>query len=204
MGLSSTFPHSKIKSHVLRDEDVGRLSFKAVELIAACSALFVSDLVRAHHDEDNAEAREKLRKSRKRMSPSSLASSSTGVKNARKHGFDSDDAAGPIDLARIQSQIKKSGYEFLDGVLDDLTEKNAPKYDVVLRKRERQKKNVKSKAAACATSHSKHLPSGVLEGSKHYHDTACDECALRDAIEDAQFAPICGVKEIIEDDDDYD
>ena len=33
MDLSNVFPHSKIKSQILRDEEVGRLSSKAVELI---------------------------------------------------------------------------------------------------------------------------------------------------------------------------
>jgi len=41
----SVFPTSRIKSQIMNDEKVGRLSNKAAEYVGACSALFLQSLV---------------------------------------------------------------------------------------------------------------------------------------------------------------
>eukprot|EP00584_Thalassiosira_punctigera_P025550 CAMPEP_0172551084 /NCGR_PEP_ID=MMETSP1067-20121228/36354_1 /TAXON_ID=265564 ORGANISM="Thalassiosira punctigera, Strain Tpunct2005C2" /NCGR_SAMPLE_ID=MMETSP1067 /ASSEMBLY_ACC=CAM_ASM_000444 /LENGTH=43 /DNA_ID= /DNA_START= /DNA_END= /DNA_ORIENTATION= len=43
--MDDVFPRSKIRAQILRDERVGCVSSGAIDLIAACSALLVRDLV---------------------------------------------------------------------------------------------------------------------------------------------------------------
>ncbi|KAL7525671.1 hypothetical protein ACHAXR_001107 [Thalassiosira sp. AJA248-18] len=202
--MNSTFPYSKIKSQILRDEGVGRLSSKAVELIATCSALFVRDLVDNYCDDASDKQNNNSRKRK------SAAGTNTNC---------IPDDENIIKASHIKKQAKKRPeYGFLnDGTsLDELTEKNAPKYDAT-RRRKRQKENSKGQKdnpdQSC-DSIFKSLPDDAIDGTKNSVVVGGsgggqqDSEALQEAIEDAQEIASAsrgsGLKEIIEDNDDYD
>src|SRR6056300_510148 len=113
----NTFPITKIKAQLLRDDNVGRVSTKAVELIAACSSLFVNDLVT---------------KSIEKTAPTRKASSKT--KNN-----ETADGVALVTLRQIKKSVKTSQeYSFLDGVLDGVSERAAFKYDAAAAKKRKR------------------------------------------------------------------
>jgi len=211
----NTFPNKKIKAQILRDEDVGRVSSKAIELIAACSALFVRDLVDVGDgagDGKNATTNapsSRRTSSRKRNSPS-----------IRTNRIEKDLAGlvvpSPIDLQHIKMQAKRPEYDdFLDGVLEGITEKGV----AMVRKRamgRKRKRNVDQKQEKLSKQNEnigenenkeadesmlKHLPLAANEAA----GSTCDRNALTEAIDEAQGAPVvAGNQEIIEDEDEYD
>jgi hypothetical protein len=186
--MAFVFPQSKIKAQLLLDEDIGRVSSKAVELIAACSALFVSDLVRGGDGQEDA------------PTPSASASCTKKHKQSSKAKPDVTNHPGPINLEYVQNCISKPEYEILGGVLDYLTENNAPKYDAAA-KRRRRDKSAREKKSGVSKSANKKLTGQLIE-NKTINDG--DDAFLNAAIEEAQGAPAGRRKEIVEDDDDYD
>lgn len=186
-----TFPISKIKAQLLRDHDVGRVSTKAVELIAACSALFVNDLTRF--------STEVLHTRNKKKSTSKTSTTSN------------NNDVTVVTLAHIKKSVKsKKEYLFLDGVLDRVSEKSAFQYDAAAakkRKRMEESNNInentkqKSKTSKKTKSVPK-LPSEV-GGSD---DNNVENRALREAVETAASLKNDerGNGAIIEDEDDYD
>lgn len=184
----NTFPITKIKAQLLRDDNVGRVSTKAVELIAACSSLFVNDLVT---------------KSIEKTAPTRKASSKT------KNNDTADDVA-LVTLRQIKKSVKTSQeYSFLDGVLDGVSERAAFKYDAAAaKKRKRLEDNnnntkEKNNSSKKSTSVAK-LP---VEARESVDDNnKVENKALREAIETASQSNGGAGKgnTIIEDEDDYD
>lgn len=185
----NTFPITKIKAQLLRDDNVGRVSTKAVELIAACSSLFVNDLVTKSIE----------------TAPTRKASSKT--KN--NETADADDVV-LVTLRQIKKSVKTSQeYSFLDGVLDGVSERAAFKYDAAAaKKRKRLEDNnnntkEKNNSSKKSTSVAK-LP---VEARESVDDNnKVENKALREAIETASQSNGGAGKgnTIIEDDDDYD
>ncbi len=143
----NVFPHSKIKAQLLQDENVGRVSSKAIDLIAACSALFVRDLVAPEDDGDSCSGstRRGLATSATVISSSSSRGGNNNVSN------DDDDIRGGVkknrvDLDCIKRNIRRRSeyFNFLDGELDELTEENAPNYDAAAKKRKRRTERLES------------------------------------------------------------
>mmetsp|Transcript_25368 Transcript_25368/g.54550 ORF Transcript_25368/g.54550 Transcript_25368/m.54550 type:complete len:235 (+) Transcript_25368:134-838(+) len=233
----NTFPNTKIKAQILQNEDIGRVSSKALELIAACSALFVRHLVDHNGDNDNgissnssSHQEHETSTNNSRMQTRQQRKASSQLSNNAKANqlLVGDNApSGPIDLAHVKKQTKQhSEYnDFLDGVLDGLTEKNAPKYDTAARKRKRTRENkpIISKQESFEGLESgggggtksmllNNLPNDVHTNNGISADNAAaadgggqdDDAALLEAIQEAQLASAGISKEIIEDDDDYD
>lgn len=186
----NTFPITKIKAQLLRDDNVGRVSTKAVELIAACSSLFVNDLVTKSIE----------------TAPTRKASSKT--KN--NETADADDVV-LVTLRQIKKSVKTSQeYSFLDGVLDGVSERAAFKYDAAAaKKRKRLEDNnnntkEKNNSSKKSTSVAK-LP---VEARESVDDNnKVENKALREAIETASQSSNGGAGKgntIIEDEDDYD
>lgn len=209
---ADVFPRSKIKAQVLQNEDVGRLSAGAIELISACSALFLRDLVDggdeggSRHQQKHAAAGASgvatRRSPRKRKS---AGDKQAGLDNEAARGDGS--STDVVDLQRIKQRIEqRPEYDnFLEGVLDGLTEKGAPKYDAASRKRRRQqetKSNGQQQSREGDLSMLNNLPEDVAGRG----DGDDNDAALQMAIRDAQVEPasIRGSREIVEDDDDYD
>jgi hypothetical protein len=183
----NTFPITKIKAQLLRDDNVGRVSTKAVELIAACSSLFVNDLVTKSIE----------------TAPTRKASSKT------KNDETADDVA-LVTLRQIKKSVKTSQeYSFLDGVLDGVSERAAFKYDAAAaKKRKRLEDNnnntkEKNNSSKKSTSVAK-LP---VEARESVDDNnKVENKALREAIDTASQSNGGAGKgnTIIEDEDDYD
>lgn len=189
MEADGKFPISKIKAQLLRDDDVGRVSAKAVELIAACSALFVNDLARSAMS--NAEASH----ARKKKSSSKTNTASKDVTL--------------VTLAQIKESVKtQKEYSFLEGVLDGVTEKSAFHYDTAAaKKRKRLEDNQKTKPknnSRKKTKAASKLPAEATSGSDGKN--AVENRALREAIETSVTSQntLGNNREIVEDDDDYD
>mmetsp|Transcript_6266 Transcript_6266/g.10233 ORF Transcript_6266/g.10233 Transcript_6266/m.10233 type:complete len:189 (-) Transcript_6266:1710-2276(-) len=188
MDADGKFPISKIKAQLLRDDDVGRVSTKAVELIAACSALFVNDLAR-----------------------SAMSTAEASQTRKRKSSSKTNTAAKDVTLVTL-AQIKKSvkaqkEYNFLEGVLDGVTEKNAFHYDTAAakkRKRLEDNDNTKQKnKSRKKTNAASKLP---VEAGDSADNDVVENRALREAIETSVTSQNTHGqnREIIEDDDDYD
>mmetsp|Transcript_36605 Transcript_36605/g.64169 ORF Transcript_36605/g.64169 Transcript_36605/m.64169 type:complete len:214 (+) Transcript_36605:47-688(+) len=164
--MNTVFPPAKIKTQILRDEDnnIGRVTSRAVELIAACSALLVRDLV-DNSNGDNNNCHHQTRITTARTSPETTTSScnkrkcpdETKSSNGTLHPTSDIDDEGPSssssdtmirNLNDIKKQTKRRPeYKFIldNGTLDKLTENNAHKYDAAARtaarkKREREKR----------------------------------------------------------------
>ena len=184
----NTFPITKIKAQLLRDDNVGRVSTKAVELIAACSSLFVNDLVTKSIE----------------TAPTRKASSKT------KNNDETADDVALVTLRQIKKSVKASQeYSFLDGVLDGVSERAAFKYDAAAaKKRKRLEDNnnntkEKNNSSKKSTSVAK-LP---VEARESVDDNnKVENKALREAIETASQSNGGAGKgnTIIEDEDDYD
>lgn len=188
--MDGKFPISKIKAQLLRDDDVGRVSAKAVELIAACSALFVSDLARSAMS--NAEASHARKKK-------SSSKTNTAAKDVTL-----------VTLAQIKKSVKtQKEYSFLEGVLDGVTEKSAFHYDTAAaKKRKRLEDNQKTKPknnSRKKTKAASKLPAEVTATGSDGKN-AVENRALREAIETSVTSQntLGNNREIIEDDDDYD
>ena len=190
MEADGKFPISKIKAQLLRDDDVGRVSAKAVELIAACSALFVNDLAR-----------------------SAMSTTEASHTRKRKSSSKTNTAAKDVTLVTL-AQIKKSvktqkEYSFLEGVLDGVTEKSAFHYDTAAaKKRKRLEDNQKTKPKNNSRKKTKAASKMPAEATATGSDgkNAVENRALREAIETSVTTQNTHGhnKEIIEDDDDYD
>jgi hypothetical protein len=216
----NAFPHSKIKAQILLEDEknIGRISSKAIELMSACSALFVRDLV-----VDSSCLQH--RKSTKSVLPTTAQGENNTVVTEGESGatnheyFDRLPPSSPIDLACIKHNIQgRPEYDFLQGVLGELTENNAPKYDAVARKRKRHPVNTKQQSTCTKSNdnttitHRDVLTNLTCETAKvapSMKNKAANVCtqmlALEEAIDDAQDATSHhATKEIIPDNDDYD
>lgn len=142
--LASTFPATKIKAQILRDEGVGRISSKAIQLIGACSAIFVRELAEASvsarenkHDGDD-------------ESSSLLLSSKVETKGRKrklsshiKHQSHSDGNTTESILTRdnIKDCIEQdtTKFDFLHGVLsDNVSAREIPSYGAAYQKKTRR------------------------------------------------------------------
>lgn len=183
----NTFPITKIKAQLLRDDNVGRVSTKAVELIAACSSLFVNDLV-----------------------TKSIETATTRKASSKTKNNETADDVALVTLRQIKKSVKTSQeYSFLDGVLDGVSERAAFKYDAAAaKKRKRLEDNnnntkEKNNSSKKSTSVAK-LP---VEARESVDDNnKVENKALREAIETASQSNGGAGKgnTIIEDEDDYD
>lgn len=181
MDYSAIFTKSKIKSQILQDEDVGTLSAKAIELISACSALLVDDLVRGN----------KTTTSRKRPRSSLLASASLPDRQN----------SGPVDLAQVTAQVnRREEYDIFRGAVGDVTEEKAPKYDATRVSREKRR----GWKAAADKRKKTQVASGKSEVKLPSDLKAGDDVALQSAIAEARGATASYNNDIVEDDEDYD
>ena len=218
----NAFPHSKIKAQILEDENIGRISCKAVELISACSALFVRDLV----VQDGGDSSGLHRKSAKSV-PTTAQGENTAVPEKESCATNQQNfnrlppPSSPIDLECIKHNIQgQPEYDFLHGVMDELTENNAPKYDAAARKRKRhQTKTMQQSTSTNSNDNTISHRDDVLTNlardtaqvsSSMKNEDANDVCiqvvALQEAIDDTQDVTSHHVTKeiIIADDDDYD
>lgn len=196
----NAFPLSKIKAQILENENVGRISSKAIELISACSSLFVRDLV----SQDGGTTGGLHRGSTTSVTSNSqdetkVPKGTIGVKD-HEHGDE------VIDLSGIKRNvIRRPEYNFLEGVLDDLTEQNAPKYDAAARKRNRQRDNQKQQSTNSKNTTNEILSRLSGENTKVDVSDSAHGVAMQEAIMAAQdTASFQTTKEIIADDDEYD
>ena len=145
--LASTFPTTKVKAQILRDEGVGRISGKAIQLIGACSAIFVRELaeaavsVAAAHENDDDEHEQS------KDSPS-LASNKVKAQG-RKRKLSSSNSTkpksegdGPSSKLLTRDHIKdcieqdETKFDFLHGVIsDNISTKEIPSYGAVYQKK---------------------------------------------------------------------
>jgi hypothetical protein len=213
--MNTTFPHSKIKAQILLDRDgdtntIGRVSSKAVDLIIACSALFVRDIVdNRNGDSNNCKSttnssskapKEASRNKRRRPDRTLSAAVATDVPSTLNT---------VLSLDNIRQNLQRPQYEFLDGTLNELTERNAPKYDAIARKRRRQQGKSKSVGETKKLKSRDAVVESIMKNDKHDDSGGVDRNAgdaLQEAIEDAQegLESAKEAKGIIEDDDDYD
>ena len=193
----NAFPHSKIKAQILEDENVGRVSSKAVELISACSALFVRDLV--GQDGDTTGGLHGGSVTSTSQDETKVPEGTIGVKD-HEHGDE------VIDLSGIKRNIiRRPEYNFLEGVLDDLTEQNAPKYDAAARKRKRQRGNPKQQSTNSKNTTNEILSRLSGENTKANVSESAHGVAMQEAIMAAQdTSSVQTTKEIIADNDEYD
>lgn len=185
MDSDGKFPTSKIKAQLLRDDDVGRVSTKAVELIAACSALFVNDLARSTTEASH---------TRKRKS-----SSKTNNATAKDVTL--------VTLSQIKKSVKtQKEYGFLEGVLDGVTEKNSFRYDAATAKKRKRLEDNNTKKKSNSRKKTKAVSKLPIEASGSADNDAVDNRALREAIETSVASKTTHghKREIVEDDDDYD
>ena len=145
--LASTFPATKIKAQILRDEGVGRISSKAIQLIGACSAIVVRELAEA-----SASARENKHDDGDDESSSLLLSSKVRVETKgrkrklsshNKHQSNSDGNTTESILTRdnIKDCIEQdtTKFDFLHGVLcDHISAKEIPSYGAAYQKKMRR------------------------------------------------------------------
>mmetsp|Transcript_8572 Transcript_8572/g.14879 ORF Transcript_8572/g.14879 Transcript_8572/m.14879 type:complete len:215 (-) Transcript_8572:39-683(-) len=209
------FPSSKIKAQLQShdNDNIGRVSSKAIDLIATCSALFVRDLI----DLTNEENKDDATKTSRMSGPSTTTSRNKRTRRRTRGGetncngredaplipkssaSTSAEAIVTLDHVKLQTKQRR-GYEFLDGILDDVTERNAPKYDALARKRHKRQriKQSSQKAAAVGSIIKNCTDNDAVDGG--------DGIALEEAIVEAQEKSTAndGGKEIIEDNDDYD
>ena len=182
----NTFPITKIKAQLLRDDNVGRVSTKAVELIAACSSLFVNDLV-----------------------TKSIETTSTRKASSKTKNTDETGDVALVTLRQIKKSVKASQeYSFLDGVLDGVSERAAFKYDAAAaKKRKRLEDNNNTKEKNNSSKKSTSVAKLPVEARESVDDNnKVENKALREAIETASQS-IGGAGKgnaIIEDEDDYD
>ena len=139
--LASTFPTTKVKAQILRDEGVGRISSKAIQLIGACSAIFVRELAEAavlaaaarenDNDDGQSMASSKVKaqgRKRKLSSSKSTTSKSEGDR--------------PSQILLTRDHIKdcieqdETKFDFLHGVIsDNISAKEIPSYGAAYQKK---------------------------------------------------------------------
>ena len=183
----NTFPITKIKAQLLRDDNVGRVSTKAVELITACSSLLVNDLVTKSIE----------------TAPTRKASSKT------KNNNETDDGeVALVTLRQIKKSVKTSQeYSFLDGVLDGVSERAAFKYDAAAAKKRKRLEDSNTKEKNTSSKKSTSVAKLPVEARESVDDSnKVENKALREAIETASQSNGGAGKgnTIIEDEDDYD
>mmetsp|Transcript_27056 Transcript_27056/g.56354 ORF Transcript_27056/g.56354 Transcript_27056/m.56354 type:complete len:235 (-) Transcript_27056:219-923(-) len=148
--MDDVFTQSKIKAQIRQEEAIGRVSSKALDLIAACSALFVRDLVEQENGNDNENnnnnknhgpSNSTTTKTRRTRSSSRKRKCIDKSACAKDTPSKTNDGPSIINLTHIKKRIdNQPEYEFLDGVLDEsLTENNAYKYDAAARRRNKAK-----------------------------------------------------------------
>lgn len=139
--LASTFPTTKVKAQILRDEGVGRISSKAIQLIGACSAIFVRELAEAavlaaaarenDNDDGQSMASSKVKaKGRKRKLSSSKSTTSKS------------EGDRPSQILLTRDHIKdcieqdETKFDFLHGVIsDNISAKEIPSYGAAYQKK---------------------------------------------------------------------
>ena len=139
--LASTFPTTKVKAQILRDEGVGRISSKAIQLIGACSAIFVRELAEAavlaaaarenDNDDGQSMASSKVKaKGRKRKLSSSKSTTSKA------------EGDRPSQILLTRDHIKdcieqaETKFDFLHGVIShNLSAKELPSYGAAYQKK---------------------------------------------------------------------
>ena len=142
--LASTFPATKIKAQILRDEGVGRISSKAIQLIGACSAIFVRELAEA-----SASARENKHEGDDESSLLLLSSKveTKGRKrklsshNKQQSRSDGDTTESILTRDNIKDCIEQdtTKFDFLHGVLSDhVSAKEIPSYGAAYQKKMRR------------------------------------------------------------------
>ena len=142
--LASTFPATKIKAQILRDEGVGRISSKAIQLIGACSAIFVRELAEA-----SASARENKHEGDDESSLLLLSSKveTKGRKrklsshNKQQSRSDGDTTEPILTRDNIKDCIEQdtTKFDFLHGVLSDhVSAKEIPSYGAAYQKKMRR------------------------------------------------------------------
>ena len=144
--LASTFPTAKVKAQILRDEGVGRISSNAIQLIGACSAIFVRELAEAavlaaaaqENDDDDEPSKDPLSleaskvkaqgRKRKLSSSKSTTSKSEGDR--------------PSQMLLTRDHIKdcieqdETKFDFLHGVIsDNISAKEIPSYGAAYQKK---------------------------------------------------------------------
>lgn len=216
--LASIFPSTKIKSHILRDEGVGRISSKAVQLIGACSAIFVRDLARAASQEvaTNPENGRTPGTLDEESNTKSSSRSTSRVRNdcgtklhprKRLRTTDARTAQVTLDLHHVSRCIESDDakYDFLHDLVREVTEESAPSLNESVRK----KPKVHGKSAPKKTGNSGDrgdldVMAKIPHGSSGRGAGGEVECeALRTVIADALLVPDSHGG-IVEDDDEYD
>ena len=146
--LASTFPTTKVKAQILRDEGVGRISSKAIQLIGACSAIFVRDLAEAAVSAAAAAAHENDDDDGQSKDAPSLASNKVKAQGRKRKLSSSNstksepesDRPSPILLTRdhIKDCIEQdeTKFDFLHGVIsDNISAKEIPSYSAAYQKK---------------------------------------------------------------------
>jgi len=165
--LASTFPTTKIKAQILRDEGVGRISSKAIQLIGAASAIFVRELAEAavlvSAENENGDGDEQSQDSPS-MSPSKVEAKgrkrklSSRNRKSNPDGNLSDPIVSDPILTRdhIKDCIEEDAakFDFLHGLLgDNISAKEIPAYGAAYQKKVRREavhvgsKSTKGKSA---------------------------------------------------------
>lgn len=164
--LASTFPTTKVKAQILRDEGVGRISSKAIQLISACSAIFVRELAEAavlaaaaqENDNDDGQSKDPLSleaskvkaqgRKRKLSSSKSTTSKSEGDR--------------PSQMLLTRDHIKdcieqdETKFDFLHGVISDNSAKEIPSYGAAYQK--------KVKREAAGSNRKRKSTTGAIKG----------------------------------------
>lgn len=149
--LASTFPTTKVKAQILRDEGVGRISSKAIQLIGACSAIFVREVAEAavsaaEHENDDDDGQSKDSPSLKLVSSKVKAQGrkrKLSSSNSTKSKPEELDRPSPILLTRdhIKDSIEQdeTKFDFLHGVIsDNISAKEIPSYGAAYQKKVRR------------------------------------------------------------------
>ena len=139
--LASTFPTTKVKAQILRDEGVGRISSKAIQLIGACSAIFVRELAEAavlaaaarenDNDDGQSMASSKVKAQGRKRKLSSSKSTTSKAEGDR-----------PSQILLTRDHIKdcieqdETKFDFLHGVIsDNISAKEIPSYGAAYQKK---------------------------------------------------------------------
>ena len=146
--LASTFPTTKVKAQILRDEGVGRISSKAIQLIGACSAIFVRELAEAAVSAAAAAAHENDDDDEQSKDSPSLASNRVKAQGRKRKLSSSNstkpksegDRPSPKLLTRdhIKDCIEQdeTKFDFLHGVIsDNISAKEIPSYGAAYQKK---------------------------------------------------------------------
>mmetsp|Transcript_27155 Transcript_27155/g.59406 ORF Transcript_27155/g.59406 Transcript_27155/m.59406 type:complete len:279 (+) Transcript_27155:447-1283(+) len=198
--LASVFPTSKVKAQILRDDGVGRVSTKAIQLIGACSAVFLRELV-----ESAVAGRESILVSNDAIATGTsksgkrLSSSSHGAGKKRR-AMESSTAAQPSvddsteeststvtkDDIRACIEQDTASYDFLRGLLSEqASTRDIPSYGAAYR-------NKRKRDAANACRGDRNRPKSNKSGSKKEDasgSTSVAPEAISSILEESEGAP---------------